>query len=55
MKLIIAEKPSLARSINYSLGEKFEDHKDYYESENYFVVPLRGHRVGDARGHRGAG
>ena len=43
MKLIIAEKPSLARSINYSLGEKFEDHKDYYESENYFVVPLRGH------------
>ncbi len=43
MKLIIAEKPSLGRSIMGALGEKFEKHEEYYSSENYYVVPLRGH------------
>ncbi len=43
MKLIIAEKPSLARSIMRSLGEKFTKEDEYYRSENYYVVPLRGH------------
>ena len=43
MKLIISEKPSLGRSIMKSLGEKFEQHDEYYESENYYVVPLHGH------------
>ncbi len=43
MKLIIAEKPSLGRSIMDSLGEKFADHGEYYQSENYYVVPLQGH------------
>ena len=43
MKLIISEKPSLGRSIMKSLGETFEQHDEYYESENYYVVPLHGH------------
>ena len=43
MKLIISEKPSLGRSIMKSLGEKFEQHDEYFESENYYVVPLHGH------------
>ncbi|MBQ6401993.1 MAG: topoisomerase C-terminal repeat-containing protein [Firmicutes bacterium] len=43
MKLIIAEKPSLGRSIMDSLGEKFENHEEYYSSENYYVLPLHGH------------
>lgn len=43
MKLIIAEKPSLGRSIMSSLGEKFDKHDEYYSSENYYVVPLHGH------------
>ena len=43
MKLIIAEKPSLGRSIMSSLGEKFEKHDEYYSSKNYYVVPLHGH------------
>ncbi len=43
MKLIIAEKPSLGRSIMGSLGEKFQKHDEYYRSENYCVVPLHGH------------
>lgn len=43
MKLIIAEKPSLGRSIMSSLGEKFEKHDEYYSSDNYYVVPLHGH------------
>ena len=43
MKLIIAEKPSLGRSIMASLGEKFTKNEEYYSSENYYVVPLHGH------------
>ena len=43
MKLIIAEKPSLGRSIMGALGEKFEKQDEYYSSENYYVVPLHGH------------
>lgn len=43
MKLIIAEKPSLGRSIMGALGEKFEKCDEYYRSENYYVVPLHGH------------
>ena len=43
MKLIIAEKPSLGRSIMSSLGEKFSKHEEYFSSENYYVVPLHGH------------
>ena len=43
MKLIIAEKPSLARAVISSLGESFTKHDEYYESANYYVVPLQGH------------
>ena len=43
MKLIIAEKPSLGRSIMASLGEKFTKHDEYYCSDSYYVVPLHGH------------
>lgn len=43
MKLIISEKPSLGRSIMTSIGEKFTKREEYYESENYYVVPLHGH------------
>lgn len=43
MKLIITEKPSLGRSIMTSLGEKFDKHDEYYQSDNYYVVPLHGH------------
>ena len=43
MKLIISEKPSLGRAIMKSLGEKFTKQDEYYESENYYVVPLHGH------------
>ena len=43
MKLIIAEKPSLARAIMASIDEKFESKKEYYQSKNYYVVPLHGH------------
>lgn len=43
MKLIIAEKPSLARAIMASIDEKFENKKEYYQSKGYYVVPLHGH------------
>ena len=47
-KLVIAEKPSLARSICTALataGEKFTacENNEYYSSENYYVVAQFGH------------
>ena len=43
MKLVIAEKPSLGRAIMTSLGERFTNKGEYFQSENYYVVPLHGH------------
>ncbi len=46
MKLIIAEKPSLAKNIVNGLklnGEYFKSHGNYYESNNYFVTAVFGH------------
>ena len=43
MKLVIAEKPSLARAIMTALGEKFSNKGEYYQSGSYYVVPLHGH------------
>lgn len=48
MKLIIAEKPSLARSIKYALtvaGEHFTacDGEEYYKSEHYYITNQYGH------------
>ena len=47
MKLIIAEKPSMARSIKNAieseLGENFDNKKEYWESENYYVTSAFGH------------
>ena len=48
MRLVIAEKPSLARAICTALsreGEHFRscEENEYYESENYYVVAQFGH------------
>ena len=43
-KLIIAEKPSLAKNIILAIGSKTFTKKDgYYESNDYIVVPAFGH------------
>ena len=48
MRLVIAEKPSLARAICTALSRKGEhfrscEENEYYESENYYVVAQFGH------------
>lgn len=47
MKLIIAEKPSMARSIKTAIergfGEKFYNKKEYWESQNFYVTSAFGH------------
>ena len=43
-KLIIAEKPSLARNIILAIGQKsFKKNDGYYESDEYIVAPAFGH------------
>ena len=43
-KLIVAEKPSLAKNIIIAIGAKSFTKKDgYYENDNYIVVPAFGH------------
>lgn len=43
-KLIIAEKPSLAKNIILAIGsKKFTKHDGFYESDEYIVTPAFGH------------
>ena len=43
-KVIIAEKPSLAKNIVLAIGSKsFKKGEGYYESDDYIVVPAFGH------------
>lgn len=44
-KLIITEKPSVARDIASALG-KFTNHKEYLENETYVITWALGHLVG---------
>jgi DNA topoisomerase-3 len=41
--LIIAEKPSVARDIVAALPESFDEHKNFYESDDYVVTFAVGH------------
>jgi DNA topoisomerase-3 len=41
--LIIAEKPSVARDIVSALPESFDEHKNFYESDDYVVTFAVGH------------
>ncbi|MCR4650799.1 MAG: type IA DNA topoisomerase [Lachnospiraceae bacterium] len=44
-KIIITEKPSVARSFAEALGESFKSHDGYLESDNYIVTWCVGHLV----------
>ena len=41
--LIIAEKPSVARDIVSALPGSFDEHKNFYESDDYVVTFAVGH------------
>lgn len=44
-KLIITEKPSVAREFARVLGESMKNHREYLESENYVITWCVGHLV----------
>ena len=44
-KLIITEKPSVAREFARVLGEPMKNHGEYLESENYIITWCVGHLV----------
>ena len=49
-KLIITEKPSVAREFARVLGEPMKNHGEYLESENYIITLMDIELIGTDRG-----